>query len=371
MRLLEINKLYYPWLGGVEKVVQDIAEDLNNQDGFVVEVLACQTKGKRTEEEINGVKVRRAASFVKRLGMPLSFDFFRWLFKIENNYDALLFHFPFPLAALAIPFLKNKNIFIWYHSDIVRQKISRLIFLPFIRRSLKKANKILVSSQSLIDGSPLLKKYRSKCAVIYFGLDLETFSPNEEIRAEAKKIREQYGTPLLLSVGRLVYYKGFRYLVAAMPKINAHLIISGDGVQEIELKSLIKLYNLEDKVSIIKPVADLRPYYEACDIFVLPSCANSEAFGLVQMEAMAFNKPVVNTNLPTGVKEVSLDQISGLTVPPKDPDSLAQAINKILGDPELKKGFGDKARSRVMTLFTRNNFKRKLRDVLLAHRRKD
>jgi rhamnosyl/mannosyltransferase len=365
MKLLEINKFYHPWIGGVEKVVQDIAEGLNNQDGLTVEVLACQTRGKRSEENINGVKVRRAASFGKKLGMPLSLDFFRWLLAIENDYDALLFHFPFPLAALAVPFLKNKKIFIWYHSDIVRQKISGRIFRPFIRLSLKRADKILVSSQGLIDGSPLLKKYRAKCEIIYFGLDLKIFSPSEEIKAKAGKIREQYGAPLLLSVGRLVYYKGFRYLLAAMPKINAHLIISGEGAQETELRSLIKLYNLEKKVSIIKPVLDLRPYYEACDLFVFPSCANSEAFGLVQMEAMAFSRPVVNTNLPTGVKEVSLDRISGLTVPPKDPAALAKAINEILANPELKKGFGEKARSRVENIFDRDIFKRRVKEVLL------
>lgn len=366
MKILEINKLYYPWIGGVEKIVQNIAEDLSGQNGLTVEVLACQAKGQRTEENINGIKVRRAASFGKKLGMPLSFDFFRWLFKIETDYDTLLFHFPFPLAALAVPFLKNKNIFIWYHSDIVRQKISRLIFLPFIKLSLKKANKILVSSRSLANNSPLLKKYQAKCEVIYFGLDLKTFSPNEQIKAEAEKIKKEYKRPLLLSVGRLVYYKGFQYLIAAMPNIEAHLIIIGEGAQATELNGLIKLYNLENKVSIIKPVPDLRPYYQACDLFVLPSCANSEAFGLVQLEAMAFGKPVVNTDLPTGVKEVSLNQISGLTVPPKDPASLTRAINEILGNPELKKSFGDNARSRVVTTFNRENFQHQVKDVLLS-----
>jgi len=363
MQILEINKFYYPWVGGVETIVKDIAEDLNGSDGLTVDVLACQVKGARDEETINGIKVYRAASWGKSLGMPLSLDFFRWLREIENDYDALLFHFPFPLAALAIPFLQNKNVFILYHSDIVRQKISRLFFLPFINASLDKAKKIIISSRRLLAHSPALSERQEKCAIIPFGVDINHFRLTEEIKEQAENIKQQYSSPLLLSVGRLVYYKGYKYLIAAIKNVNAHLLIIGSGPQEEDLKTLIKIYKLENKISLIKFVDDLRPYYAACDIFILPSIADSEAFGLVQIEAMAYAKPVINTNLKTGAAEVSLDGLSGLTVAPRNPAALTAAINRILSDPELKNRLGKAARLRVETIFNRKIFNGLLRRI--------
>lgn len=366
MKILEINKLYYPQLGGVETIVQNIAEDLNGSGDLTVDVLACQVKGPRQIETINGVKIYRAASWAKKLSMPLSLDFFRLLFQLENDYDALLFHFPFPLAALAIPFLKNKKIFIVYHSDIVRQKISRLIFQPFINASLNRAKKILVASHNLQTNSSFLKNRTAQCSVIPFGVDLNYFQLTKDIKDQAAAIQKQYPAPLLLSVGRLVYYKGYEYLIAALQEINAHLLVIGDGPRSNDLKTLIKLYNLENKISLLPPVTDLRPYYLACDLLVFPSIAASEAFGLVQIEAMAYSKPVVNTYLPTGVPEVSPGNVSGLTVAPGDSAALALAINKILNDSELKNRFSQAARVRVETIFNRQIFNKNLR-LFLKH----
>ncbi len=360
MKILEINKFYHPWIGGVETIVRQIAEDLNGRDGLTVDVLACQSKGPRTIETANGVKVYRAASWGKRLGMPISFDFFRLLRQIERNYDILLFHFPFPLAALVIPCLKNKNIYILYHSDIVRQKISRCFFQPFIATSLKRAKKILASSQNLASHSPALRKHQDRVRIIPFGIDLDYFRINDKVAAEAERIRNEYPRPLLLAIGRLVYYKGYSYLIKALEKIDAHLVIIGTGPQETELRALTKLYWQEKKITILPPRDDLRPYYAACDLFIFPSVANSEAFGLVQAEAMAFGKAVINTDLPTGVPEVSLDGTSGLTVPPGDSSALAGAINRLLGDQGLKNRLGQAAQERAKALFDRRIFNEKL-----------
>jgi len=364
MKILNINKLYYPFLGGIEKITQEISEDLNNQADFKIDVLSCQTKGRQTIEEINGVKVYRAASFGKSLGMPLSLDFFKLFFNIQKDYDALLIHHPFPLAFLLLPFIKNKKVFIWYHSDIVRQKIIRNLFSPFLHFGLKKAKKILVSGQEIINNSPILKKYENKCIVVPFGVDLEYFCQNENINNQSLKIRAGFKTPLILSVGRLVSYKGFKYLITAMKEINGHLLIIGEGKEEKSLKKLIKNLGLTEKINIINHVSDLRPFYKACDIFVLPSCQKNEAFGLVQIEAMAYGKAIINTDIKSAVKEVSLNNVSGYTVKAKSAQALVEAIDKIIINRELQNRFGQAARIRVEKIFNKKIFIQKLTEAL-------
>ena len=88
-----------------------------------------------------------------------------------------------------------------------------------------------------------------------------------------------------------------------------------------------------------------------CDIFVLPSVANSEAFGIVQLEAMVYSKPVINTSLPTGVPHVSVDGVSGITVEPSKPIQLANAINMLAEDKNLREAYGRNAFRRVCDIF--------------------
>ena len=365
-KILQINKFYYPWLGGVETVVKDIADSLNGQPDWQIDVLACQPRGRRTVENINGATVYRAASYGKLLGMPLSLDFFRLLKKLWSDYDQVIIHHPFPLVYLALPFLPKKPLIIWYHCDIVRQKISKLPFLPFINYGLRQAKLILTSSQRLIDFSQPLRRFKNKCQVVYFGLKLDDYQLSEAIKSQAQTIRQQYAADnkLVLSVGRLVYYKGFEYLIEAMKDNNYSLLIIGQGPEEAKLRQLIDRWKLADRVKIIPPVDDTRPYYAASDLFVLPSSATSEAFGIVQLEAMVYGKPVINTDLPTGVPEVSLDSQTGLTVPPQDAAALAMAINKILKNQALTEQYGQAASQRAREVFDKQLFTQKLSRLL-------
>ncbi len=93
------------------------------------------------------------------------------------------------------------------------------------------------------------------------------------------------------------------------------------------------------------------PYYHAADVFALPSVARSEAFGIVQIEAMASGVPVVNTSLDSGVPFVSLHELTGLTVPPADSERLADATNLLLDNPDLRLRLGRAARLRAREEF--------------------
>jgi rhamnosyl/mannosyltransferase len=103
----------------------------------------------------------------------------------------------------------------------------------------------------------------------------------------------------------------------------------------------------------------MAPYYHASDLFALASVARSEAFGIVQIEAMAARLPVVNTGLDSGVPYVSLHQQTGLTVPPGDSAALAGAINRLLDDPALRESFGRAGARRAQEQFSLGSMQRR------------
>jgi rhamnosyl/mannosyltransferase len=131
-------------------------------------------------------------------------------------------------------------------------------------------------------------------------------------------------------------------------------VIVGEGPLLPELRAQTERLGLADKVHFRPNLSqeDLAAHYHACDVFVLPSVAITEAFGLVQLEAMACGKPVIATDLPTGVVYVNRHLETGLIVPPRDPAALAAAISQLLGDPALRRRLGEAARARVMREFT-------------------
>jgi len=406
MKLLQVNKLYSPWVGGVEKVVQQIAEGLNTRtrinadrdadkrgwrrriddinprepasnnicvnlckyprESASVEVLCCDHNKKGKEEEINGVKVHRAPSFGVFWGMPISFSFFSLFKKLSQKVDLIDFHHPFPLGDLAIFLFKPKTkLIVHYHSDIVRQKIFEIFFKPLIFNTLKKAEKIIVSNPNLIESSSYLRKFKQKCQIIPFGVDLKKFQENQKIFEKAKKIKEKYhNCPIILSVGRLTYYKGFSYLIEAIHNLKhsnilknigikfPKCLIIGKGKLKERLLKLIKKLSLQNDVFILPPQKDLLPYYLACDLFVLPSIFKSEAFGIVLIEAMACGKPVISTELGTGTSWININEKTGFVVPPKDSRSLAKAINKILENKKLAEQFSKNAKKRVKENFS-------------------
>ena len=170
---------------------------------------------------------------------------------------------------------------------------------------------------------------------------------------------------IVLFVGRLSYYNGVEYLIEAMQSVNAKLLIAGDGKLREKLENMTVSLGLEERVKFLGKVSNelLKYCYQICDVFVLPSVEPTEAFGLVQLEAMAYGKPVINTLLPTGVPFVSIDGKTGLTVEPRNSKALADAINKLLSDDELRKKFGIQARNRVVENFTVDKMNEKILKV--------
>lgn len=353
LKVLQVNKLYYPWTGGIEKVVQQIAEGL--KDKTDMEVLVCREKGRTVIEKVNGIAVYRAGSMGMFSSMPVSISFIKYLRQLSKSKDVLHFHMPFPLGDIAFLLSGYKGkVVIWWHSDIVRQKKLMKLYRPIMEKFLNRADTIIVATKGHIDGSDYLQKYKDKCVIIPYGVD-------KRIEEESDRYIEQHEAspnstrPLnMLFVGRLVYYKGCEILLKAFKEVNnAELTIIGDGELRAKLEKEAEIYNLTNKVHFLGNVEEerLNQAFEDCDVFVLPSIAKSEAFGLVQIEAMAYGKPVINTNLPSGVPYVSLDRVTGLTVPPNDVQALADAMRWMVENNKDRIEMGKKARERVKEFY--------------------
>lgn len=368
LKVLQVNKLYYPYTGGVERVVQQIAEGL--ADRTEMKVLVCNNERKTVIEQINGVEVKRSGSFAMLGNLPLSIKFIRDFRKMAQDYDIIHFHMPFPVGDLAglLSGCKGK-IVLWWHSDVVRQKKMMLLYRPVMERFLKRADAIVVATQGHIDGSAYLKPYAKKCVIIPYGVN-----PAIEKKADEwlKKVPAQQNVdkpdiPVkFLFTGRLVYYKGCKVLLEAFRQVKkGELYLVGSGAMEEELKNLAEQFGIRDRVHFLGNVSDeeLEENFEKCDVFVLPSIARSEAFGLVQIEAMAYEKPVINTNLASGVPYVSIHEETGLTVEPEDVQGLADAMNWMVSHPEERKEMGRKGRRRVKEVFQMDHMLDKLLEV--------
>jgi rhamnosyl/mannosyltransferase len=269
----------------------------------------------------------------------------------EAKADIVHIHLPNPTAILSYLASGHRGRLVFtYHSDIIRQKVLGRAFWPVLRHALSKASAIIVGSPNYIETSPVLQRFKEKCCVIPFGIKPEEFQQVDA--SEVARLRKRYGSRIVLGVGRHVYYKGFEYLIRAMKEVRGHLLIVGDGPLREELQREANALGLTERVTFLTDVKDVRPFYHAVDVFALSSIARSEAFGLVQLEAMACGVPVVNTQLDSGVTFVSQHGLTGLTVPPADSHALAQAINSLLDDPARRAQLGAAGRLRVEQEFS-------------------
>jgi rhamnosyl/mannosyltransferase len=353
LEVLQVGKLYYPVIGGVEQVVRTIAEGL--RDRVRMRVLVCNTSGRTERSIVGGVEVTRAGSLGLMGNMPLSWRFFGEYRRASASADIVHVHMPFPLADLACLMMRRRaKVVVWWHSEVVRQRVLGALYRPLIDRFLRRADRIVVATPNHVRYTALLAPHRDKCVVIPFGVDARKYALTEAVRSQSSAIRGAHGTPLVLFIGRLVYYKGVETLVRAMADVSGHLVIIGTGPLEARLREMARTLGIASKVSFVGAVKDeeLPGYLHACDMFVLPSVARSEAFGLVQLEAMACGKPVVNTSLESGAPWVSVDRETGLTVPPGDSRALASALNTLLEDRALREAYGAAARARVEKVFS-------------------
>lgn len=352
MRVLHFGRFYNDQFGGLERHVDVLLRGLEPYCSSDNLVAHDQYAGAVFQAQ--GYQVHKAPSLGKLAGTAMCPTMPLWARRLhqQRDYDLVHLHFPDPTAHLASTFLPRdvKRVITW-HSDIVRQKRLLRLYRPFLNRIVNQADAIITPTPRHLESSDQLKACRhpERIHVVPFGLDYGAFEKAARSSAQIMALRARLAgsAPLLFTVGRHVYYKGLEYLIQAMADVpRGVLIIGGEGPLTPDLKVLTDTLGLTARIRFVGriPDAELPLYYHACDVFCMPSVAPAEAFGLVQLEAMACGKPVVCCELHNGVTYVNRDDETGLVVPPRDPKALAEAFNRLFDNPALRRRLGERGR---------------------------
>jgi glycosyltransferase involved in cell wall biosynthesis len=204
----------------------------------------------------------------------------------------------------------------------------------------------------------LLRWPRRKIEVIRNAIDPAPFTrhPDLALRRELAGKR-----PLVLAVARLDPQKGHRHLLEAAREVpQAVFALAGDGPERAELENLAARLGIRDRVRFLGDRSDIPDLLAACDVFVLPSLY--EGLPISVLEAMAAERPVVATAIG-GTDEVVTDGVSGLLVPPADPDAIASALRRLLGDDGLRARLASAGRARATTEFSADRMVRRVTEL--------
>jgi len=357
MRILHLAKFYPPDPGGIEHVVAALAEGAAARGHEVRVVCAAGSSWEgirgtgKPQRRRKGVEVVRLPTHGVLWSQPIAPGYLsaaRW------PADVVYVHHPHPLADQAILFARKRPTLVFHHSDVLRQKMILPIYRPLCRSVVRRAVATIVATKANLSyAGDLGEKGREKARVIPFGTDAAVYVPCKGIPRPAVFPPVELG-PVALFVGRLVPYKGLDILLHALVGTDLNVVIVGDGPLRIPLRRLADDLGVFNRVRFVGAVGgrSLPEFYQAADYFVFPSVSTAEMFGISMLEAMACACPPISTDLPTGVREVNLGDVTGLRVPPGDVEALRAAMQRMSTDPHLRETLGAAARLRVEEHFT-------------------
>ncbi|MGZ5280229.1 MAG: glycosyltransferase [Pseudobdellovibrionaceae bacterium] len=356
MRVLQFGRYDFDQTkGGVQFYAELVARYIG-PDVQMDQLVSGEGPKTLVKQTPNGTKVA-VASFGLFASVPISPTFFYWAWKLlrTRDYQVLHLNFPDPLSLIAVLLLSPKQpIVVTWHSDIVRQKKLIKYYQPLVRFFMKRVKRVLVATPRHLESCPQLQEMNmeNQLVVTPFGIEEKRFELTPERARKVSELRAKYqGRFILFAMGRHVYYKGFEYLIDAMKDLsNCQLILGGSGPMSEELKSRSDLLKVEFVGSL--SFEDLVVHLHACDLFCFPSVDKTEAFGYAQVEAMICGKAVVGSDLQNGVSFVNLNEVTGLTVPPRDSKALVRAIRRLQEDPVLLKKLSHQAQTRALQEFT-------------------
>lgn len=373
-KILHISKYYYPFRGGTEQIAQDCVNSL--MDEYEQKVICFNDTKEDKTDEVDGIEIIRCGTFAKVASQSLSSSYGKKLKKVINNFkpDIIIFHYPNPFVArYLLKFVPDTcKLAIYWHLDIVKQKLLGKLFTGQNKRLIARADVLIATSPTYVEGSPWLSSAREKCKVVPNCINVNRLQASPEIEKKAAEIREQNKYKIIcLAVGRHTEYKGFKYLIQAAHLLDDRfqIYITGKGEETDNLKAEA---GNDKKIHFLGLVDDvvLNGYLTAMDIFCFPSVTKNEAFGLALAEGMYYGKPAVTFTIPgSGVNYVSLDGVTGIEVPNRNVEAYAEALKKLADDPNLRKKYGAAGKQRVEENFLDTQFKENVSNAICTMKR--
>lgn len=361
-RVLHISKYYYPFRGGTEQIAQDCVNSLMGQ--YEQKVICFNDADTDEVDVIDGIEIIRAGCFMTVASQGLSRTIGGRMRHVMQTFkpDIVIFHYPNPFVAhYLLKYIGTEaKLVVYWHLDIVKQKVLKQFFVGQNRRLVGRADALIATSPAYVEGSPWLSGAKEKCRVVPNCINEGRLQGSPEIDARAEEIRNQNKEKIIcLAVGRHTAYKGFKYLVQAAHLLDDRfqIYITGKGEETENLK--IEAGN-DKKIHFLGLVddAELKSYLTAMDIFCFPSVTKNEAFGLALAEGMYYGKPAVTFTIPgSGVNYVCLDGEDGIEVPNKDVEKYAGAMTELANDEGLRARMGAAGKKRVEENFLDSQFK--------------
>ena len=345
IKILHIYKTFIPeTMGGVEQCILQMSKNPKIQS----RVLCLTPKNERSVSVVEGVEVVRYPQTLSYASCPISLQALLHFRQEAEWADIIHYHYPWPFADLLFLFAGKKKSVVTYHSDIVKQKLLRLLYYPLEQYFLAKMDRIIATSPNYAKTSPNLLKYKDKAEIIPIGIDYGSYP-----KAKPEK---KYGDRFFLFIGQLRYYKGLDVLFEAIAGTDLQLVVIGDG------PSRAKLAKTHKNVHFLGQVDEQQKsnLLAACLCVVLPSHLRSEAFGIALVEGAMFDKPLICCEIGTGTSHINKHMETGLVVPPNDASALRAAMLKMLGDQKLAKKMGQAAKNRYNEFFTAKTMRDRL-----------
>jgi len=332
MKLLHLGKFYPPYhFGGIETLSKILHEELIKQ-GIDNDFLGYLPKKYKNDLILND-NIFLSKTNVDISSTQLSITFIKKWLEVKEQYEIIIISMPNPFSNIVVNIFPSKKakIVLWWHSDIVKQRLLLLFYKPFLLALIKKCVAVIAPTNTHIDKSDFAGFFSQKKIII-------PYPHYKKVQRYPYKLNnDKY---VIFSCGRLIYYKGFHILLDSAKYLpdNCIIRIAGEGKLYKKLSKQINKKGLSEKVFLLGRISDEQLEQELinCFLFCLSSVQRSEMYAVVQVDAFCHGKPVISANIPrSGVSEINQDSITGYTVETNNPKEIASKIKLLLHNKDL------------------------------------